>query len=92
MKVLCLTKSSDVTVVYGPVCSYEEMNPDVPLIIEITKLYAKPERTKEVCDELAKRVGVAFNTATFDKYGNNRKIEVFVELFDTKNNGIFVGY
>ena len=66
------------------------INPDKNVVVvEVSRLYTKKERTKAVCDELADIIRDIMKT--YLQFLNGiEKIEVFIDLFDRENNSYAV--
>lgn len=59
---------------------------DVPVVIIVELLFEKPERTKEVRDQMAKAISEAFRKTAF-VYRNIKSVEVAVKRFDPNKDG-----
>lgn len=82
VKELGLTERHQMTVLFPPDRMLFGLGEEI--IVEIVGLYAKPERTKQVQDKLARAVGDVIKTG-FPK----ANVEVFVHLFDPSACGFW---
>ncbi len=83
-EVLGIDKPDDVTVVFG---GEQVVESDRKLVIFIEGLFDKPERTKEVRDRLAERLG----KATREPLPLGWHAEVLVKRFNTEKDSFWAG-